>query len=143
MWPYTKILLQKEGLLLFYFIMFFWEKRIYSLETADKNLVQEILTCQGIKDAYDQKSPRLAEYICKLLILDRPRKMFIEGERGTPTFQTIMTRLKNGKRTALLRSVPNQSIRKTSLEYTWQAHKKVWDNLSSEAMEGLHRRVGQ
>ncbi|MEC7983677.1 MAG: hypothetical protein VX278_00855, partial [Myxococcota bacterium] len=115
---------------------------MYALSTADKVLVEQgILTQKGILQAHKERSPRLAEYICKLLILDpAPRKMFIEARRGTPTFKTLHPQIATAvmEKHQLLRSLPNKGISKLdSLEHTWQGHRVVWENLTSDVMAPL------
>jgi|GEM_PF-6825341 len=115
---------------------------MYTLSTADRILVEQgILTHQGILRAYEEKSPQLAEFICKLLILDpAPRNMFIEQRRGTPTFKRLHAQIEKSvhEKHELLRSLPKNRISKTDiLEYTWKGHQTVWEHLSSDVMAPL------
>ena len=115
---------------------------MYKLTASDQILVEkEILTHKGIVQAYEKQSPRLAEYICKLLILDpAPRKMFCEAYRGTPTFRNIHSKIAIAveEKKSLLRSMPGERISKlASLESNWQGHRVVWENLTSDTMAPL------
>ena len=124
---------------------------MYTVSKQDQVLAKQgIFTHQGIRDAYDAHSPRLAEFICKLLILDpAPRQMFIEERRGTPTFASFVKQLQRSvseQRTLLYHLPENHRARQTptgrlspvyTASYIWQGHKRVWDHLTSEVMSPL------
>ena len=68
---------------------------MFSVSSNDQFLTKRgVFTFEGIQKAYQEESPYLAEYICKMLILNpAPRQMFIEQGRGTPTFANFSTQI--------------------------------------------------
>ena len=68
---------------------------MFSVRSNDQFLTKRgVFTFEGIQKAYQEESPYLAEYICKMLILNpAPRQMFIEQRRGTPTFANFSTQI--------------------------------------------------
>ena len=103
-------------------------------------------TLHAIKELLNERSSELGERICKLLYLDpAPRNMFIESNRGTPTFSSIHNQIVQAvaeQRTILehdekakTKSGAISSI--SSVQYTWNGHQKVWSHLTSEVMYSL------
>ena len=103
-------------------------------------------TLHAIKKLLNENAPDLGERICKLLHLDpAPRAMFLEANRGTPTFYSIHNQivqavaeqrtLLNHDKKAKTKSGAISSI--ASVQYTWNGHQKVWSNLTSEVMSEL------
>ena len=120
---------------------------MFSVNRNDQFLTKKgIFTFEGIQKAYQEKSPCVSEYICKLLILNpAPRQMFIEQARGTPTFSNFSFQIQEAvmeQRTLLANTneakTPSGKISPIySVQYIWRAHQKVWNHLTSEVMYSL------
>ena len=120
---------------------------MFSVNEQDQFLAQKgVFTYAGIKQAYVEQSPRLAEFICKLLILNpAPRQMFIAQRRGTPTFLRFSAQVQSAveEQVTLLyndekaKTANGQISPIYSVQYKWRGHQKVWNHLTSDTMRPL------
>ena len=103
-------------------------------------------TLHAIKKLLKERSSDIGERICKLLYLDpAPRAMFLESNRGTPTFKGIQNQINQAviEQHTLLRHDKKSKTESgvissiASVQYTWKGHQKVWSHLTSEVMSAL------
>jgi hypothetical protein len=120
---------------------------MFGITEQDQFLAKEgVFTLVSIKESYTKQDPRLAEYICKLIVLDpAPRAMFIESGRGGSTFDEIHRQIEDAvsqQRILLYNDPKAKSVSGYispihSKQYVWKGHQKVWEHLTSDAMKGL------
>ena len=127
---------------------------MFNITKQDQFLAKQgVFTLEYIEKAYQDQSPRLAEFICKLVHLDpAPREMFIEQNRGGSTFAIINQQIIQSvsEQRVIIRNTPSLKVGESnrvspvlSAPYIWQGHQKVWDHLTSDTMKDLlPERVG-